>query len=1703
MKDTTSSHIVSLRSLTASNHWGTSTTYRPALNLRKVAHLIRQYHDDTDDASVPEPETTGKGKKRARSPSSDETCDRKRLKTISGVSATHDGPNQNNPYPIPFMKYPLFSGWKPTSPVRSSPDGPIHSVPVFHHVFDIQFSNIVAEDVTAAQPLTDDWLAEEEWFAKELDKQFGTVSEPLFLELGDVYFSKYRNWTLVLSENGGEPEEGEACFEWLSLLPAYNPDNIDANEYELSSPEIEELLPAILVLQQNDRAHITGFAKLAILPHKEIPFSLQIDLTVSLLTPTIFKSPTVSYKVQRTLIEDTQRRFLHFLYPPSPPPSSFKGCNNVAFYYSVMRPAPELLTKDAEAAMQPDGLLSTVLLPFQRRTVGWMLEREGMDVLEDGRIQPSETPKDFDFWYRAEEEGGHVWYFNRLTRMISEERPRRCPAYGGILAEEPGLGKTVETIALISLNPAPSDRQPSMMRWDPESQVAVKAIKSTLIVTPQALQSQWIDELKAHAPHLKVLVYDGWLKINLPVTSTQIEKAKEIMAQTKRKVEKKAARPATKAAATAKIKGKGKRGTSNEENAAPGPSDQDVEEEVLDWYTYAHSFDVVITTYNVLQSDLNVARLPPARPRRTGVSYANIERQRSPLVMCEWYRVIMDEVQMAGGGKIEDMVSLIPRRTSFAVSGTPARTQVADLIHVLRFLRVSDYIGPQRLWNRLLRPGYAGEFADFFGHYSVRTVKKAVSEELTIPQQTRYLVSIEMGRVERHVYDQALEMSLAELGLDARGVAASQGWDVDGAILRQAIRRLRAICTHPQVGQLVKPNDKQHKNGTLKSMADVLETMKDQNWRILMEDVKSKIQVRIKIAQLQMLDAAARNRYQVVVETLQVAEQETKKLIEDIELALTQHRAQGEILKNEAAAQRELRAQARSDQGDKDKQRAVSPLISDDEDDDDDDDDHDEDEGDKALPRTEAGKEYKAKRSTFKSRLREARFVLHRVKLLQGDAYHNLGPLHSDQENAAYAAAEQIRRTLLKTTEMGAKKGMQQLALDATSTGVNEQELLIPVPFFEQGGIRSAEMIEELHEIIENVLNEQSTLLWEWRTEIYKLLTQRLNGDGGDDDDADGQEYERNLNNQGEAETYMQAYSALLADRRQALMNERTLLAAHDVREKKSRNTKAAQNALASAETLDLPEDALEEMRPQDQVLLKQLSDQRKELLMDLDGRAVKTIMVQLSGALGRITKDDDPEKVLLKQTITEVRRLIQSQQSMMDKLDADLSLFRKAFNHRVLYFRQLQEISDSVAEVEFEGSRLDALHNAQDDVTILDGKINTNRARQRYLENLASLGGQDDEEDERCCILCRCEFERGFITPCAHVFCEGCLKAWTRRKEGKTCPVCRVPIDADTLQRFTLNGPENPPQKVLNENPRQKIVNGEMVPRSRRQITYNMIDPKLFKKIQKIDAFGDFGNKIQSLVRHLLYLQQNDPGSKSIVFSAWADSLTIVQQALIQNGIQSIRIDRGVRGEGPVKRFKTNPEILVLLLHGERENAGLNITCASRVFLLESVVHHGFEVQAIARIDRMGQTRPTEVYCYYAEDTVERNILDLAVRQGLSLYTKENARGSLNSSFTNNMEKQVVEGAPAYKKGASRSAAKSQKGDFISKIDDMLAVLFPHMYEDAEYLIESEPADQDVVMEDMTNVDFELQSRRSMIMTMNKSTGSVNAIAGPSKVRA
>lgn len=104
---------------------------------------------------------------------------------------------------------------------------------------------------------------------------------------------------------------------------------------------------------------------------------------------------------------------------------------------------------------------------------------------------------------------------------------------------------------------------------------------------------------------------------------------------------------------------------------------------------------------------------------------------------------------------------------------------------------------------------------------------------------------------------------------------------------------------------------------------------------------------------------------------------------------------------------------------------------------------------------------------------------------------------------------------------------------------------------------------------------------------------------------------------------------------------------------------------------------------------------------------------------------------------------------SLHEKLEQDLKFIRAAFNRRIQYFRQLQEISDSVAEVEWEEVTVEAaLQKCQADKTELENRVKTTKARHRYLSNIAQNKDQDEEEDENCCVLCRCEFTRGFITP-------------------------------------------------------------------------------------------------------------------------------------------------------------------------------------------------------------------------------------------------------------------------------------------------------------------------------------------------------------------
>jgi E3 ubiquitin-protein ligase SHPRH len=139
-----------------------------------------------------------------------------------------------------------------------------------------------------------------------------------------------------------------------------------------------------------------------------------------------------------------------------------------------------------------------------------------------------------------------------------------------------------------------------------------------------------------------------------------------------------------------------------------------------------------------------------------------------------------------------------------------------------------------------------------------------------------------------------------------------------------------------------------------------------------------------------------------------LAEQEIDHIIDDIKTALAEHHVEGEALKTEARALRESRQQDFPETGKGKGKQAMSPF-NDEEGDIDDLEDRD-------LPKNPAGEEHSIRRRALQQRLRECLMVLHRVKFLQGDIYHVLGASQSDKEDASYAAAETLRKDLLKGT---------------------------------------------------------------------------------------------------------------------------------------------------------------------------------------------------------------------------------------------------------------------------------------------------------------------------------------------------------------------------------------------------------------------------------------------------------------------------------------------------------------------------------------------------------------------------------------------------------------------------------------------------------------------------------------------------------------
>jgi len=118
-------------------------------------------------------------------------------------------------------------------------------------------------------------------------------------------------------------------------------------------------------------------------------------------------------------------------------------------------------------------------------------------------------------------------------------------------------------------------------------------------------------------------------------------------------------------------------------------------------------------------------------------------------------------------------------------------------------------------------------------------------------------------------------------------------------------------------------------------------------------------------------------------------------------------------------------------------------------------------------------------------------------------------------------------------------------------------------------------------------------------------------------------------------------------------------------------------------------------------------------------------------------------------------------------------------------------------------------------------------------------------------------------------------------------------------------------------------------------------------------------------------------------VFSQWNRLLSLIQEALLANGVGCAMMT-GAKRDQQVQQFRRDPATRVLLVSMRSSGgaAGLTLTNANHAFIMEPSINISIEDQAHARVHRIGQRRPVTVTRLLTKGTIEEKILELQRRK-------------------------------------------------------------------------------------------------------------------------
>lgn len=174
-------------------------------------------------------------------------------------------------------------------------------------------------------------------------------------------------------------------------------------------------------------------------------------------------------------------------------------------------------------------------------------------------------------------------------------------------------------------------------------------------------------------------------------------------------------------------------------------------------------------------------------------------------------------------------------------------------------------------------------------------------------------------------------------------------------------------------------------------------------------------------------------------------------------------------------------------------------------------------------------------------------------------------------------------------------------------------------------------------------------------------------------------------------------------------------------------------------------------------------------------------------------------------------------------------------------------------------------------------------------------------------CCICESPAEDAIASKCHHHFCRACARNYLDSIAQPECPRCHIPLAIDVTQ------PEIEQDQMLLK--KTSIVN----------------------RIQK--ETWTSSTKIELLVHELYQLRSQSATHKSIIFSQFTSMLQIIEWRLRHAGFTTVILDGSMtpaQRDASIKHFMTNVDVECFLVSLKAGGVALNLTEASRVFLVE-----------------------------------------------------------------------------------------------------------------------------------------------------------------------